>query len=112
MTILEKEIGNVSQQNLAGCAPELTVYHVSSDIAGGKSFCHTPVWIRLADRTLETELMHKATDLLHIHDNAHVEKPHVDALGPLVVATEPVGFQYEFKVLFIRVMTGFANRSL
>ena len=77
---------------------EFPVQQIICHIVCPKSLCHSPVRIGLPDRTEKIELVHEPPDLLGIHDDSHVEKPHINAEDTLLVAAEVVCFQDQFKV--------------
>ena len=72
-----------------------------SHIACPKRFRHSPVRIRFPNRTEEIESMHEPTDLLGIHDDSHVKKPHIYAEDTFLIASEIVSFQDQLKIFSV-----------
>ncbi len=107
---IEKQISDVAQENPSWALTEYTVDHIGSDVTGRNGLGHAAVWIGFPYRLLQIELLHQLLDLLYVHDDSHVEEPHMDPSGAFVIASEAVSLQDQGELLLVSIGAAFPGR--
>ena len=59
---------------------------------------HPAIRISFAYGTKEIVLVHEPANFLGLHNDSHVQQPHIDAAHAFLVAPEIVGFQDQGKI--------------
>ena len=94
----ERDVCDVRQED--GSRPmrlEFPVDQILRSAAHSDGSLQSAVGIRLSDGAGELVFPHQAADLLHVHSDTHVQKPHMNAANALCVAPEPVCLQDLFE---------------
>lgn len=107
---IEKQIRDVGQENLSWALTEYTVDHIGGDVAGRDGLGHATVWMSFPYWTFQIELSHQPPDFLHVHDDSHVEEPHMDPSGAFVVAPEAVSLQDQIEILLVCISAVVSGR--
>ena len=88
---VHRDVGDVRQKDAAGAVfLKLALHQILRRIVRADRSLHPSVRIGLADRAEQTVFPHEPSDLLYIHPNAGMEKPHMNPTDPFVIAAKAV----------------------